>query len=335
MSSGSIHNALPRIVVCKDLGPAMPLLTDREDIEVVRWTQNCRCDRNWLLQNIVGASRSGVIICFQDIVNRELVDAAGPNLRVVSTISVGYEHIDLQLTAERRIQVGYTPDILTNAVADFSLMLALMASRNTGQSFRFVQNNQWPNFNWTPFAFCGPQLSTTISTPTRTVGFLGFGRISQAILARMIPFGITDCIYTGHLDTLARQSDVLFILAPGGEETRHLVNEAFLRKMQPTSVLVNNGRGSLVDSDALVRALQEGWIWGAELDVIEGEPNITTEHSLVREPRCIVLPHIGSATSETRSEMATLTAQNALAGVFHKPLLAALNVTDRTTSYAS
>ncbi|KAJ7282363.1 hypothetical protein C8J57DRAFT_1295202 [Mycena rebaudengoi] len=350
MSSPIVQNAPPKIVVCKDLGPAMPLLTERGHVNIVRWTEDRRCDRAWLLENIVGAS--GIVVCFQDMINKEVVDAAGPNLRVVSTISVGYEHIDLHVMAENNIQVGYTPDILTSAVADFSLMLALMASRNTGQSFRFVQNSQWPAFNWTPFAFCGPQLSTTASSPSRTAGFLGFGRISQAILARLIPFGLTDCIYTGrpgaapqalrddalqrkhglksllsvNLDRLARESDVLFVLAPGGEATRHLVDEAFLKKMKPSSVLINNSRGTLVDSDALLRALQDGWIWGAGLDVLDGEPNITADHPLVREPRCIVLPHIGSATIETRSEMATLTAQNVLAGVFGQPLPVALDL---------
>lgn len=137
---------------------------------------------------------------------------------------------------------------------------------------------------------CGPQISTSSTSPSRTVGFLGFGRISQAVLARLIPFGVTDCIYSSNpsspskkerdeallkhypqlnslqgvdMDTLARESDVLFVLAPGGPSTRYLVNEEFLRKMKKHSVLVNAGRGTVVDSDALAKALREGWIWGA------------------------------------------------------------------------
>lgn len=240
-------------------------------------------------------------------------------------------------------------------------MLALMASRRTTQSYTFVNNNQvfcfhhvpdrvtdrkplapqWPSFNWTPFAFCGSQLSTTAFSPTRTVGFLGFGRIAHAVLRRLSAFGITHCIYaprpgappqsprdaqlaTAHalssvhpvdINTLARESDILFVLAPGGNATRHLVDEPFLRQMKRTSVLVNNGRGSVVDSAALARALKEGWLWGAGLDVVEEEPQVGPEHALVREPRCVVLPHIGSATIETRAEMAALTARNVLAGV--------------------
>ena len=176
--------------------------------------------------------------------------------------------------------------------------------------------HQWPNAPWSPFAMCGSQLSGTGGSPEKTVGFLGFGRIAQATLNRLVGFGITRCIYTTrigsppkedlegsltekyrsvnpvfegvkHVDlkTLAQESDVLFVLAPGGAETRHIVNEELLREMKRTSVLVNTSRGSLVDSNALVKALREGWIWGAGLDVVEGEPNVSADHPLVKESR--------------------------------------------------
>jgi len=147
------------------------------------------------------------------------------------------------------------------------------------------------------------------------VGFIGFGRISQATVGRLVPFGITDCLYTSNpenkpdvdrdnalrqkfglqtlrrvdLDELARESDVVFVLAPGGPSTYHIVNEAFLKKMKKTSILVNVARGSLVDSDALAKALRENWIWGAGIDVVEGEPNITQEHPLIKESRCVLV----------------------------------------------
>ncbi|KAI0284717.1 hypothetical protein BGY98DRAFT_948437, partial [Russula aff. rugulosa BPL654] len=212
-----------------------------------------------------------------------------------------------------------------------SVMLALMAGRNAGAGFTLVKEGnsdsvtpdavltQWTNFKFTPFSFSGPQLSTTPFSPTRTAGFLGFGRIAQATLKRLISFGLTHCIYTSNpssprntaleasltaehnlrsvrrvdLDQLARESDVLF-------DTRHVVNGDFLRKMKKSAVLVNAARGTLVDSDALAQALREEWIWGAGLDVVEGEPHIGADHPLVREPRCVIVPHIGSATFETR-----------------------------------
>lgn len=149
------------------------------------------------------------------------------------------------------------------------------------------------------------------------------------------------------LDTLARESDVLFILAPGGPSTYHVVNEELLRKMKKTAVLVNPSRGTLVDSDALAKALKEGWIWAAGLDVVEGEPDVGKDHPLVKEPRCVhvpfnlvlnginlflrcvVLPHIGSATFETRLGMATLAAQNLVGGIFGEAMPTELDLSGR------
>jgi len=175
---------------------------------------------------------------------------------------------------------------------------------------------QWPDFSWAPFLFCGPQLSASVSSPKRTAGFIGFGRIAQATLARLVPFGFKDALYYSNpssptnterdrglevkyglsslsrvsLDDLAAQSDVLFVLAPGGAGTENIVNEAFLFKMKKTAVLVNASRGSLVDSNALAKALRENWIWGAGLDVVAGEPKIGKDHPLVQEPKQAVSP---------------------------------------------
>jgi glyoxylate/hydroxypyruvate reductase len=222
------------------------------------------------------------------------------------------------------------PFNITYLVADLSVMLALMASRNAAETISVVQNGevhapnvphklilnlpeQWPNRHWSPFGFCGPQLSVSSVSPTRTIGFIGFGRISKATLKRLVPFGVTHCVYysnplsppkplldaelkTMHglqsvkrvdLDELAKESDFVFVLAPGGDKTRHLVNAEFLRKMKKTAIVVNTSRGTLVDSNALAAALRHGLIWGAGLDVVEGEPEITADHPLVKEPRYI------------------------------------------------
>nr|GAT52801.1 glyoxylate reductase [Mycena chlorophos] len=340
-----------KIVVCTDLGPVLSLLTLRDDLDVVVWPHavDTECPQAWLLENVQGAS--GLVVCFKERVDGEVIKAAGPGLRAVSTISVGYvgyDHIDLPLLASRNIQVGYTPDVLTDAVADSAVMLALMASRRTNLTTSVVTSNAWSAFQWTPFALSAPQLSTTPFSAKRTVGFLGFGRIAQAVLRRLtFGFGVSDTIYTPRpeappqvmrdaellrglmpnlhslravdMHTLAADSDFLFVLAPGGEATRHLIDESFLRRMKPTSVLVNNGRGSVVDSTALAKALKEGWIWGAGLDVIEEEPHVGVGHVLLAEPevreKCVVVPHLGSATHDTRAEMARLTAVNVLRGV--------------------
>lgn len=225
-------------------------------------------------------------------------------------------------------------------------MLALMAGRNSRETTSVVHNGeasisacsvfrthlpptQWPSYPWSPFAFCGPQLSANWLHPTRTAGFIGFGRIAQATLARLVPFGFTHCLYTGNpasaptperdatlartlgvesvrrvaLHELARESDVVFVLAPGAPSLRHVVDAAFLRGMKKTAVLVNTARGTLVDSDALARALREGCLWGAGIDVVEGEPNVGADHPLVKEPRCVHLRQDASSDSHA----ATLT----------------------------
>jgi len=248
--------------------------------------------------------------------------------------------------------LGYTPDVLTDAVADLSVMLALMAGRNGAETMSIVRNGEWPGCSWSPFGFCGPQMSTTLASPTRTIGFIGFGRISKATLKRLIPFGVTHCLYYSNplsppkpsldakiktdfglqsvkrvdLDELAEQSDVVFVLAPGGNKTTHLVNADFLQKMKRTAILVNTSRGTLVDSDALATALHQGLIWGAGLDVVEGEPLVTADHPLVKEPRCVILPHVGSATLETRLDMATLAAKNLLGGISGEAMPAELDL---------
>ncbi|KAH8827031.1 hypothetical protein DL96DRAFT_1464876 [Flagelloscypha sp. PMI_526] len=342
-----------KVVVSRNLGPdVMPLLENRKELEIVVWPEDRPCERAWLLENVPGAA--GVIVMLSDKANSsKLLNAAGPNLKVVSTMSVGYEHLDLPLLASKGIQVGYTPDVLTDAVADISVMLALMAARNAGATLTLVKDGQWPISSWSPFSFCGPQLSVAPPfSPTRTIGFLGFGRIAQATLSRLIPFGITDVVFTGNplskrnldfeaslasrfglkegkirrvdLDGLAREGDVVFVLAPGGEQTKHLINEAFLKKMKKHAVLVNAARGTLVDSDALAKALREEWIWGAGIDVVEGEPNVGKDHPLVKEPRCVVVPHIGSATFETRTAMATTAANNAIGALLAEPMPAQL-----------
>ena len=287
----------------------MPILKRRKEIDLVLWPEDRPCDQQWLSDNILGAS--GVVVMFSEKITPDILDKAGPSLRVVSTMSVGYEHIDIHALAQRGIKLGYTPNVLTDAVADVSILLALMAGRNGGLAMDIVKNGEWPTCGWAPFGFCGPQLSTTSSSPSRTVGFIGFGRIAQATLARLIPFGITSCIYYSNpssppklqlerelstkyginfkransLVDLAAESDIVFVLAPGGDETKHLVDGKFLSKMKKTAILVNASRGTLVDSDALTEALKEGKIWAAGLDVIEGEPNVTADHPLVKEPR--------------------------------------------------
>ncbi|PAV19783.1 glyoxylate reductase [Pyrrhoderma noxium] len=349
---GSI-DGMYKIVITRDLGPnVMPVLKDKKEFNLIVCPDSTKDRQQWIIENVPGAA--GLLCMLSDKITAEIIEAAGPTLKVVSTMSVGYDHVNLPTLKKLNIRLGYTPDILTNAVADLSVMLALMASRNARECMDTVQNGQWPNSPWTPFGFCGPQISVVPNetqpgkySQGRTVGFFGFGRIAQATLARLVPFGVSKFIYTGNpsavvdqatldrdaaiaksvglpsdaisrvsLDDLASQSDVLFVLAPGGASTYHAIDASFLSKMKSTSVLVNASRGTIVDSDALAAALRSGQIWGAGLDVVEGEPHITTEHPLVKESRCVVFPHVASATTETRIGIGRLAAFNVISGVF-------------------
>ncbi|KAF8531404.1 D-isomer specific 2-hydroxyacid dehydrogenase [Gautieria morchelliformis] len=355
-----------KVVIARDIGEqALSILQlERADISLHLqiWSENVPADRAWLLRQVQGAT--GLLVTLSEKVDEELLDAAGPSLKVVSTMSVGHDHISLPALAQRGIKLGYTPDVLTEAVADLCIMLALMASRNAGVSMKVVQEGEWPNYPWGPFALCGHQLSLgTIPTPTdfspssdfhkpsKVAGFLGFGRIAQATALRLSAFGLSHILYSNSssaslsdeskpskpdfttsarccvsIATLAAHSDILFVLAPQTPATYHIVSTDFLRLMKPSAVLVNAARGGLLDSDALAKALKEGQIFAAGLDVVEGEPNVTKDHPLLQEPRCIILPHIGSATVETRVGMACLAARNLLNGLLGEPLGATIDL---------
>ncbi|GJJ10583.1 hypothetical protein Clacol_004810 [Clathrus columnatus] len=360
-----------KILISRDIGEeALQILEqERSDLRVHLqiWSEPNPADRSWLLQNVKGAT--GLLVTLFEKVDEELLEAAGPSLKVVSTMSVGYDHISLPAVAKRGIVLGYTPDVLTeaddrridwyNLVADICIMLALMASRNARIGINLVQNGEWPKAPWSPFLFCGPQLSATSvpsgTQPSKVAGFLGFGRIAQATVRRLEAFGLKNFIYSTSnspnlntepeskvldfsqssqipvsLATLAAHSDVLFILAPHNSSTHHIISKDFLKRMKTTAVLVNASRGALVDSDALATALKEGQIFAAGLDVVEGEPFVLQDHPLIREQNCVIIPHIGSATTETRVAMATLAARNLLQGLLGEPLEAGVDLSKYT-----
>lgn len=342
-----------RIVISRYIGErAMSLLNelDRDEWDIILWKENEPASREWIEKNVPNAT--GLLVLLTDKVNESLLEIAGPSLRIVSTMSVGYDHVDTSALRKRGIKLGFTPDVLTFAVADLTVLLCLMATRNAGEGLTLVKNGQWPNLAFGPFTLCGPQIGAGVDgTKPYTVGFVGFGRIAQATLKRLAPYGISRCIYTNStsrqapgpqapseadkelakslgvgeifaapLDYVAKESDLVIVLAPGGPSTMHIIDERFLRAMKNHAVLVNTSRGTLVDTDALVTALREKWIWGAGLDVVEGEPLIKADHPLLALPRAVVLPHIGSATTDTREAMAMLAVTNLVNGVLGREL---------------
>jgi glyoxylate reductase len=260
------------------------------------------------------------VLCPQlrDPVTPAVLDAARPRARCVALYGVGYNNVDLVAATERGVVVTNTPGVLTDATADCTVGLMLATTRRLCEGDAAMRSGAYPG--WEPDYMLGLELSGA------QAGIVGFGRIGQAVARRMLAFGMhvvyatdvpvtVDDDLTGRvrevpLDRLFAESDVVSLHVPLTDATRHLVNEPRLRGMRPTAHLVNTSRGPVIDEPALVRALKEGWIAGAGLDVYENEPALAA--GLAECRNAVLSPHLGSATVRTRAAMAELTARNTL-----------------------
>lgn len=253
-------------------------------------------------------------------VSRQLMEAL-PNLEIISQFAVGYDNIDLAAARERGIRVTNTPDVLTDDTADVALGLLLALSRRICEGDMFVRVGKWLN---------GP-LPLGNSLKGKVAGIVGMGRIGQAVATRCAAFGM-EIVYQGprkkddlsyryepNLKVLAQQSDYLILTCPGGADTRHMVNADILEALGPEGYLINVSRGSVVDEDSLITALKDKKIAGLGTDVFAHEPNVPDD--LVKMDNVVLLPHIGSATHETRTLMGQLVVNNLLAHFDGKPLL--------------
>jgi glyoxylate reductase len=251
----------------------------------------------------------GLLCLLTDRVDAELLEAA-PRLRAVSVMAVGVDNVDLAGCTARGIQVGHTPGVLTETTADLAFALLLAAARRVVEGAAAVRDGDW--VTWEPAAFLGEEAHEA------TLGIVGMGRIGSAVARRAEGFGM-DVIHTGRsgglpLDELLERADFVSLHVPLGDETRGLIGEPELRRMKPTAVLVNTARGEIVETDALVRALREGWIAAAGLDVTDPEP-LPADHPLLETGRAVVTPHIGSASRRTRELMAGMAGDNLLAAL--------------------
>ncbi len=253
-------------------------------------------------------------------VGEELLDAAGPDLRLVANFAVGTDNIDLEACRRRAIPVTNTPDVLTNATAELALALTLAAARGTSAAEGDLRAGRWSG--WDPSAYLGLELTGA------TFSVVGFGRIGVRYAQLVRPLA-GDLLYVARsprpdaerdlgavrvdLAEALRRADVVSLHVPAGAETRHLIGASELGSMRSHAVLVNTARGSIVDSGALVGALDAGEIGAAGLDVYEFEPEVAAE--LLAAPRCTLLPHIGSATTRAREAMARTAALNVLAAL--------------------
>jgi glyoxylate reductase len=267
----------------------------------------------------------GIVSMLIDRIDDALLGRA-PRLRVVSNYAVGYDNIDVPACTRRRIPVGNTPGVLTDATADLAMTLLLTCGRGTMKAAADARGGLWRA--WTPTGWLGADLRGA------TLGIIGMGKIGRAVAERAKGFGLNIIYFKPNrdpeiesmpgiryrtLDGLLRESDFISLHCPLTPQTRGLIDEEALRKMKRNVILVNTSRGPVVVTEALVRALREGWIAGAGLDVTDPEP-LPTVHPLYDLPNCLVTPHIGSATHGTRRRMAEMACENLLAGLEGRPL---------------
>jgi glyoxylate reductase len=299
---------MARCVVTRVLpGPALERLRDHE---VELWRGSLPPGRDWLLER--ASTAEGILSLLTDRIDGELI-AAAPRLRVISNYAVGVDNIDLLAAAARAIPVGCTPDVLTDATADLAMALLLALARHLREAERDLRDGRW--LTWEPNRWLGLELRGA------TLAIVGPGRIGTAVARRARAFGM-EVVQVGRHDDLRAalaRADVVSLHVPLVEGTRHLIDEAALRAMKPTALLINTARGGLIDQAALARALAEGSIAGAALDVTDPEP-LPREDSLLAAPNLLLLPHIGSATGAARTAMAERAVSNLLAGLEGRPL---------------
>ncbi|MDP9344804.1 MAG: D-glycerate dehydrogenase [Actinomycetota bacterium] len=247
-----------------------------------------------------------------DRIDAELL-AAAPDLRAIANYAVGSDNIDLDAARERRIVVGTTPGVLTEATADLAFGLILAAARRLPEAHADVAAGRWRT--WEPEGWLGLELHGA------TLAIVGAGRIGRAVARRAEGFGMHVVVVGRDDDPLAafRDADVISLHAPLTPDTRHLIDADALAAMKPTAILVNTARGGLVDQEALASALRDGRIAAAALDVTDPEP-LPADDALLQAPNVLVVPHIGSATTKTRARMADMAVDNLLAALAGQPM---------------
>ena len=279
------------------------------------WSADMPPAREELLRRVRGVD--GLLCLLTEKIDTELMDAAGPQLKVISSMSVGVDHIDVAAATARRIPVGNTPGVLTDATADMAFALLFASARRVVEGEKYVRSGNWKTWN--------PKLLLGADFVGATLGIVGFGRIGQAVAKRAQGFDMRVIYYDPtsqpaygaqpvDLDALVRESDFVSVHVPLTEKTKHLVNAEFLAKMKPNSILVNTSRGGVVDQVALYGVLKAKRIFAAALDVTDPEP-LPTDNPLLELENCLIVPHLGSASQHTRDMMSLLAAQNLIAGL--------------------
>ncbi|XP_034244517.1 glyoxylate reductase/hydroxypyruvate reductase-like [Thrips palmi] len=308
--------ARPKVLVSLNEGPEAAIRLLSKECDIIAAPPS----REAILERVPGVD--AIYWCCKVKLDAEIIKAAGPGLRAVSTMSAGYDHIDVRLLKEMGIPFGNTASQLTDAVADTAVSLVLAVTRRLKEGHRTVERGQWDA------GLLGIDIAGS------TVGIVGLGGIGQTFAKRIKAFNVGRILYTGHspkpeaaalgaefvpFDKLVEQSDVIVVACPLNAETRGMFNAEVFKKMKPTSVVVNVGRGECIDQDALVDALRKKEIFGAGLDVMVPEP-LPKDHPLITLDNCVLYPHIGSATVGTRAAMAAGAAENILCALKGQPM---------------
>ncbi len=292
---------------------------------VLPWKSETLISREQLLHRVDGSH--AILSLLTERIDAELLDAAGPQLKVVANVAVGYNNIDIAACRSRGVIATNTPGVLTDATADIAMSLILMTTRRLSEGERVIRSEQ--TWQWGMFYMLGSSIQN------RRLGVIGMGQIGAALSRRAKAFGMTVA-YSNRseiapelaeelgcerlsLDDLLATSDVVSLHCPYSAATHHLIGAAQLAVMKPTAHLINTARGPIINEAALADALRSGQIAGAGLDVFEHEPSV--HPGLLGLDNAVLIPHLGSATIETRTAMATLAASNALAVLSGEPAL--------------
>jgi len=299
-------------VTRKILEEGLNMLRERYDVEVSDY--DGIIPREMLLEKVKGAD--ALLSLLTDNIDAEVMDAAGPNLKIIANYAVGYNNIDVEEATKRGIMVTNTPGVLTETTADFAWTLLMAIARRIVEADKFVREGKFRG--WEPMLLLGTDVFGA------TLGIVGFGRIGQAMARRALGFNMRVLYYDNSrideqiekelkatfvdLPTLLKESDFVTLHVPLTKQTHHLIGEKELKMMKKDAYLINTARGPVVDEKALVKALKEGWIKGAALDVFENEPEIEPE--LLKLDNVVLAPHIASASYATRSKMSVMVAEN-------------------------
>jgi len=296
--------------------PEVALEKLKKSHEVISWGEETPISRDEMLKRVSGANV--IVSLLTEKIDEEVLTSAGNDLKAVCNVAVGYNNIDVAACKNKNVLVTNTPGVLTDATADIAMALILMTTRRLGEGERVIRNQEpWA---WGMFYMLGSSIQN------QTLGIVGMGQIGIATALRAKSFGM-KIIYTRRnrldekiekelsaqyvsLDDLLQQSDIVSLHCPYSTETHHLISDAQLSKMKKTSYLINTARGPIVNEEALANALINKTIAGAGLDVYENEPKVNEK--LLKLDNVVLLPHLGSATVETRTAMATTAANNAL-----------------------